>query len=921
MSRTSVPRARRLPRLIAAAALVVGSGLAGVVVLAPTPAVADATSSAVTKSVTIERHYINADGTTTQVTAPHSVSLTVDQTAGLRSFQLVHVSWTGAHQTGGLVGDQNSDLAQNEEYPMVLLECRGVDSPTAPAGQQMSPQTCWTQYADERFDYCTLGCYPAWRADANAAASDRQAFVNQPSPLPQVCSNALYHTAGQYWLPFAGADGTTYAGGIFACAGQPAEAAPANVSSQALPSNETYGVTGADGTGETNFDIFTAEDHNSLGCSQTVQCSLVAIPVEGLDCDPYGTKLPVDQQPTPDQVSLAQTNCENTGHFPLGQILPVGQSGYEAVDGALWWAASNWANRIVVPLGFAPPDNACGLVTTRSPLLIYGSELLSQATTSWGPKFCLDPSLFNFTHVRTSEPQAASLLTSGSIEGAYISDPPPGGFTAPTVTAPVSVTGFGIAFTMDDTQKQNLTHLNLTPRLLAKLLTESYPDIPLVQSTDSDLANNPLNLSYDPEFMALNPNIQQKVQDAAASLLALNSDSDVMYALTSYINADPDARAWLDGTPDPWGMTVNPNYKGIQLPVDNWPLLDSFKPAFAFQANPCFYSNPVPFLPLVAAPTANLFNIGQDLQFALVQAQTVCVIPDPSGVSFVGAHLVSIGRQQTGARFMLGVVSLGDAARNGLTLASLETQKSSGAPDKFTDGTGRTFVAPTSDSLETAAKALVPDATTNTWPIPYDKFRSDPANAQAYPGTMLVYQAVPTSGLPATDASQFAQLMTYAAGAGQVPGVDQGQLPAGYLPMTSANGLATMVSYTQRAAAAVAAQKGDVPLVTGGSSSSSSGSSSGGSHPSSGQSVGGSATSTPAPPQTTPSSAPSTAKTTAPSTPAQSSSPTTTPAAQLIPAPKISSTMAGLALPLLLVVFLAAGAGVALTQWRGRAHK
>ena len=33
-----------------------------------------------------------------------------------------------------------------------------------------------------------------------------------------------------------------------------------------------------------------------------------------------------------------------------------------------------------------------------------------------------------------------------------------------------------------------------------------------------------------------------------------------------------------NGTPDQWGMVVNPAYKGIPLPVDQWPLLSTFEP-------------------------------------------------------------------------------------------------------------------------------------------------------------------------------------------------------------------------------------------------------------------------------------------------------------------------------------------------------
>jgi hypothetical protein len=56
-----------------------------------------------------------------------TVTLTVDQTAGLRDRQEVRVSWTGAHPTAGILADANSADAAQEEYPVVLLECRGVD--------------------------------------------------------------------------------------------------------------------------------------------------------------------------------------------------------------------------------------------------------------------------------------------------------------------------------------------------------------------------------------------------------------------------------------------------------------------------------------------------------------------------------------------------------------------------------------------------------------------------------------------------------------------------------------------------------------------------------------------------------------------------------------------------------------------------
>lgn len=81
--------------------------------------------------------------------------------------------------------------------------------------------------------------------------------------------------------------------------------------------------------------------------------------------------------------------------------------------------------------------------------------------------------------------------------------------------------------------------------------------------------------------------------EAASTLIALNTDSDMMEALTSWIDADPEARDFLNGVPDPWGMQVNPNYRHVELPVSSWPLLDDFQLA---SDSPCYDTSPAPYL-------------------------------------------------------------------------------------------------------------------------------------------------------------------------------------------------------------------------------------------------------------------------------------------------------------------------------------
>jgi hypothetical protein len=119
---------------------------------------------------------------------------------------------------------------------------------------------------------------------------------------------------------------------------------------------------------------------------------------------------------------------------------------------------------------------------------------------------------------------------------------------------------------------------------------------------------------------------------------------------------------------------------------------------------------------------------------------------------------------------------------------------------------GRIFVPATNASLLAAARLMKPDDALGTWTMPYDAFHTTQAGAQAYPGTMLMSADVPTSGLPAGDAARYAQFLRFVAGTAQTAGLGNGQLPPGYVPMTSANGLGAMAAYTVKAADAIAAQ-------------------------------------------------------------------------------------------------------------------
>jgi hypothetical protein len=787
---------------------------------------ATGSSAAFTQSKTLTRDFdVNGQQTTVDT---RNFMVNVAQTTNLFGREETAVTWTGAHPTGGIVANENSIDAQYEEYPVVLLECRGVDSASPPSGQsQLSPETCWTQDWSERYQDAATDQYPPYRLDQYATKSDLGPIVGAPADIPTTCTgnppNGLdYYTASddpvtQRWIPWEAADGTVYYGGENGCAGQPPEA---DVTAS-LPSNETFGVSDANGDGSAEFDIFTSQQNQTLGCSQTVACSLVVVPIMGISCN-------VTTSSTP---AADATACEDTGNYAPGATLDTGNiQSQQSVTGSLWWSASNWQNRISVPLSFATTSSACSLTGSQAnnSIDIYGSELMIRATDQWEPYFCLgedDNDNYSLVHVQTGEPEARNLVDTGGAEAAFTEYAQPGGYGAPTVNAPVAVTGFTISYSISDADGQPYQNLKMTPLLLAKLLTESYPDTTDYAKYNPAIGSNPQNITQDPEFEQLNSGIPVEYGvDAAAELISLSSDSDVMEALTTYINDDPAARAWLNGTssgePSTCNssgqyaagatgacppMVVNPAYLGIQLPVDQWPLLapldaQGFYNLFNPQTQPgesCLYYSPVPYLNAIASPLATLENISEDMQFDQPNSEVTCSTVNGS---VNGEKLVADPAQAAGRYFMLGITPLADDYPYALEPALLQT-------------TPGTFVGPTYAALVATASLLQPDAATGTWPIPYNEFETA-AGQNGYPGTMVVYAAVPTTGLPTADAADIGQILQFAATTGQEQGTGAGQLPPGYLPLTASNGLGALASYTTAAAADVIAQNGQIPAIT-----------------------------------------------------------------------------------------------------------
>ncbi|MCW2764313.1 MAG: hypothetical protein JWO11_272 [Nocardioides sp.] len=725
-----------------------------------------------TKALT--RVFTNADGTTYSFPS-HQVTVTADQTKNLRGRQRILINWTGAQPSGGRASNPYGENGLLQEYPVVIMQCRGTDDPSLPKAKRVSPQTCWTASVAQRSQITRSDSSAAWTHDLDAAAADK-ARVSGATPFPSAatCPTADIEPYFTRLTPFLTAKGQTFA----ACDAthMPPEAAVG----AAFPPAELAAFSDANGSGSVQFEVRSDLENESLGCNNLVACSIVVIPINGLSCDRPATP-----------ATTADAACRKGGRFAPGSSNFTNDGVDQAVSPELWWSASNWKNRFSIPITFGLPPDACDILDARAPTGFYGSELLAQAALQWSPAYCLDKSRFKFQLNQMSDEAGWNLMETGGGPAAEVSSGHALRGTDPVGYAPTAVTGFSIGYAIDRPDNAGeFKKLKLNARLIAKLLTQSYLGSDLGRGHPG-MGGNPLAIMNDPEFIKLNPGLSQIPQEAGASLLSLSNSSDVIQQLTDYIAHDRDAMDFIGGKADPWGMVVNPEYKEISVPTAEWPLLDSYIPE---TENTCRQENPGVYFTQLAAPVTTMRKIAEALLDAWPNVQTRCEF-DQSTQQY---KLGRIDRQSFGSRFMLGVVSLGDAARYGLRSAALETSKGS-------------YVEPDDAGLS-AAIGLTKQKSK------YQPFTLDQAavkqSARAYPGTMVVYTAARLQNLDKADAAKVAQFIRVSTSEGQRQGSGNGELPDGYLPIRSSGVTRALRTSALEVADAVAAQKAPAPAPT-----------------------------------------------------------------------------------------------------------
>ena len=719
-----------------------------------------------TQTKPLTRVFENADGTTYEFPT-NTVTVNASETQNLRGRQRITISWTGAQPSGGRASNPYGEKGLQQEYPVVILQCRGRDDASLPVEQQLRPETCWTASVAQRSQITRADGEAIWVNDRLAAPADKERISGLvPFPTEDVCPTADQDPFFTRLTPFVTAANRVYA----AC--DSANMAPEAAVDAAFPPAEIAAFSDGEGSGAVEFEVRSDVENESLGCNNKVDCSIVVIPINGLSCD----------TPT-EPASIADDACRKGGRFPAGSSNFSNDGVDLAVSPELWWSASNWANRFSIPITFGLPPDTCDILDPRPPTGFYGSELLAQASLQWSPAYCLDKKRFKFQHNQMSDEAGWNLMESGGGAAAVVSSKHERRGEDPVGYAPTAVSGFSIGYVIDRPDNAGeLTALRMNARLIAKLMTQSYLGSDLGRGHPG-IGNNPLGIMNDPEFIALNPGLSQISQEAGATLLSLSNSSDVIEQLTDYIAHDRAAMDFIDGKPDSWGMKVNPSYKKIDLPRSEWPLLDDFIPT---TENTCRQNNPAVYFTQIAAPVTTLRKIAEALLDGWPNVQTRCDYDLATNSYKIGR----IDRQTFGARFMLGVVSLGDVERYGLRSAALETKNGE-------------YVAPTDSSLS-AAVALTEQKK------PREPFVLDQGDVRksgkAYPGTMIVYTAAKTANLLEDDAAKVAQFIRVSTSEGQKAGTGNGELPAGFLPIKKSGVTGKLYAEAQRVADAIEKQ-------------------------------------------------------------------------------------------------------------------
>ncbi|UGQ10630.1 hypothetical protein LO772_27905 [Yinghuangia sp. ASG 101] len=542
-----------------------------------------------------------------------------------------------------------------------------------------------------------------------------------------------------------------------------------------------YGGNGS--TGEGFLQVRPAEDRPELGCDESTPCIVAAV------VRPHSLATVDNFQPANVSVGSAFANIPEPAQFDLA--VAAGQAA--------------WA-----PIEFVPGASVCEDQPTE--LNVAGNAEHTAAGLSWQGGLCRSADSMMMTVGSGTSQEGRDAFRTGVPDGVITSQPlggpldqglgrtegEPGRNPGEVAYAPLTNGAIAISTNLEAKDAASnamvLPPLNLTPRLVAKLLTFTY-GTPLQYKSGSEpkkevpgfppTYEHYSTLFEDPEFVAANPDYPENAKTIAVHpLLVRGAYDDTIYELTRWLLSDPATRAWLSGTPDE---------NGIACP-DAWRIGSLEYPLGLI-------SNRIEGLSLRYRPISSYPEIVDKLaQSQAAEVRQSGNNPAPS----------AINPDEPGNRRVIAVTSLEAAERMKMPVAKLRNAAGE-------------FVAPTRESIAAgvAAAKAGPDGVTLT----NDFATKDP---KAYPLTTTDVVAFPTKEVTQEKAAAIDQYLAYAAGPGQVPSLLPGQLPPGYAPLNDHQKQQVVNARDAVKKAANAPPGSPPPSTTGGTTSSGSGSASSG---------------------------------------------------------------------------------------------
>lgn len=708
---------------IVVGALVWGALTAGSVV-GPAESASAATGSAVTVTAREQDPTGYLDSPTPDLT------VTVSQTQDLVQ-QGIEVSWTGG------VASTPPSASNGGRNFLQVFQCWGDD----PANSSRPDRTTC--------QYGGAAAYGATRDASRRYDYDEIPVQDQQYSAPRASAFVAPYTS----IPFRGRNGVEVSS-VTTVAGKKVRDSTVDVNNnQFFNVNSTNEVSwagsGADGSGSIAFEVQTTMQSPGLGCGNAIEA---AGSVTGAAC--------------------------------WLVILPrgVADNGSPAInESGLFW--ESWQHAIAVRIGFEPVGARCPVGAAERQLA--GSEVASLAVQSWQPLLCQQSGGGVFSHLTSAESDALSAASTTQDAPLALTTYAQDGQSG-LVYAPVALSGIVVTFAIDrnpspfrtlpdgyaEAARLPFEELRLTPRLVAKLLTNSYWRS-LPPGVDRSYLNtdNPENITLDPDFLAINSPewaYQLLLSPALADAMMPQGRSDAAKALWAYVMSDPEGAAFMAGQPDPYGMTVNPwyvtvgskNASGTEFSAnrDNFPKADPAE-VVPPQQDPI---NVVTWRPYVNDLDASAY-------LTLRGDGQVLGDWDPNSTP---AKYKKGGRSLSGFQRVLGISDSAAADRYEVRVASLR------------NAAGQ-FVTPTETSLLAAAAVMQPASPGGTV-VAYDSASAAAKGAGgAYPLAVPVYAAATPSLVSGELRTDYADFIRYAVTKGQVSGVALGELPKGYAPIPS----------------------------------------------------------------------------------------------------------------------------------------